>query len=366
MIPNRWRKYSFQTAFISLADFIIELAERVKFWQNILKVNAVVPAVWMPAFFDPAQYLNALRQKKSREELIPARMIKNTFEVMDVVDPTFDNCPNERNVAYIYGMWLEGASWDKKERLLVEQTNSAIYDKFPVVKVVTELMTQQEMDAIDGTLSDFEDNPPLTKKDIEEKEEFDQKQKEQIDREDKQRSALRGEASKAKIQKDDAQGTKQGGMGMSRMNSSMTNSKYNFTRQQSQQSDGDFNKTSASKVSKSSKKGMTKRNSTSQSKMNESSMKQTSKSKMNESQMRSSSMKGATGFGNKKDKTSDGGRDPVSRLASLAKQEFEEDSAEDDESSFHSTDSEEKERRKQANTYYYKCPVFRVSAIQFL
>lgn len=60
-------------------------------------------------------------------------MIKNTFEVMDVVDPTFNNCPKEKNVAYIHGMWLEGASWDKKERLLVEQTNSAIYDKFPVV-----------------------------------------------------------------------------------------------------------------------------------------------------------------------------------------------------------------------------------------
>ena len=32
LIPNSWRKWSFQTAFISLADFIIELVEKVKFW----------------------------------------------------------------------------------------------------------------------------------------------------------------------------------------------------------------------------------------------------------------------------------------------------------------------------------------------
>ena len=54
LIPNSWRKFSFQTAFISLADFIIELVEKIKFWQNLLKVNCQVPAVWIPAFFDPS------------------------------------------------------------------------------------------------------------------------------------------------------------------------------------------------------------------------------------------------------------------------------------------------------------------------
>jgi len=104
-------------------------------------------------------------------------MIKNTFEVTDVADPTAENCPAIHNVAYIHGLWLEGAAWDIKQRLIVEQTNSAIYDKFPVIRVNTELMTQKELDAIDGTLSDFEDNPPLSKKDIAEREGWDVKQR---------------------------------------------------------------------------------------------------------------------------------------------------------------------------------------------
>jgi hypothetical protein len=104
-------------------------------------------------------------------------MIKNTFEVTDVHDPTAENCPTIPNVAYIHGLWLEGAAWDVKQRLIVEQTNSAIYDKFPVIRVNTELMNQEELDAIDGTMSDFGDNPAYSKKDIQEKEAWGVKQR---------------------------------------------------------------------------------------------------------------------------------------------------------------------------------------------
>ena len=61
IIPRTWRPYAFQTAFSSLADFIVELVERVKFWEKMLKVNAVVPALWIPAFYDPNQFMNALK-----------------------------------------------------------------------------------------------------------------------------------------------------------------------------------------------------------------------------------------------------------------------------------------------------------------
>ena len=124
LTPSTWRKFAFQTAYISLADFVIELVERVKFWQLLLRQNCQVPAIWIPAFFDPSQYLNALRQKMSRAEEIPARMIKNKFEVMNFTEATNENCPVINNVGYMYGIWLEGAAWDHEQNLLVEQTTS--------------------------------------------------------------------------------------------------------------------------------------------------------------------------------------------------------------------------------------------------
>jgi len=32
LTPTTWRKFAFQTAYISLADFLIEMVERIKFW----------------------------------------------------------------------------------------------------------------------------------------------------------------------------------------------------------------------------------------------------------------------------------------------------------------------------------------------
>jgi len=42
------------------ADFVLEVILRIKFWQNVLRHNAKIPAVWLSAFYDPNQYLNSL------------------------------------------------------------------------------------------------------------------------------------------------------------------------------------------------------------------------------------------------------------------------------------------------------------------
>lgn len=60
-----------------------------------------------------------------------------------------------------------------------------VYDKFPIIKVLTEMMNQKELDAIDSTLDDFNDNPELSRLDNKLKEEKADKIKEQMDREDK-------------------------------------------------------------------------------------------------------------------------------------------------------------------------------------
>ena len=44
--------------------------------------------------------------------------------------------------------------------------------------MTTEVMSQAELDALDGTLDDYKDNPPLSKKDVKAKEIEDEKIKE--------------------------------------------------------------------------------------------------------------------------------------------------------------------------------------------
>ena len=59
-VPQTWRNVAFQTTTSTFASFLLEVIIRVKFWQNLLRVNADIPAVWLPAFYDPNQYLNSL------------------------------------------------------------------------------------------------------------------------------------------------------------------------------------------------------------------------------------------------------------------------------------------------------------------
>ena len=271
-------------------------------------------------------------------------MIKNTYEITEVIEPDAENCPVAKDTAYIYGLWLEGASWDRENRLVIEQSNSAIYDKFPVIRVTTELMTQAEMDAMDGTLSDFEDNPPLTKKDVREKEENDLKIKEQMEREDKLRSQMRQDVSKSKLQPKERGEGATNAQGLSRINSRVggsrqslrqsTDSAYNFKGKESVKDDD-----VKSKRSKKSRPASIKSRRSSNASESD-----------NKSQVKSP-----------RKHTKPPMVKPPSGLSDIAKREFAEDSREDEESSDMTENEEEKARKWRENIYYYKCPVFRVS-----
>ena len=101
--------------------------------------------------------MNALKQKKARTEKIPARIIKNTFEVTTIYTPTVEDCPQIVNVAYIYGLWIQGAAWDAENKLLIEPTTSHLYMKFPVIKILTQRKEVGELEVIGDET--FEDNP---------------------------------------------------------------------------------------------------------------------------------------------------------------------------------------------------------------
>lgn len=103
------------------------MVSRIKWWQQLLSVNAQVPADWLPAFYDPDQLLNAMKQFKARNESIPARNLKIAFEVTDIFEPSFESCPPESDSYYLYGLWLEGATWDISRECLVENTTSSVF-----------------------------------------------------------------------------------------------------------------------------------------------------------------------------------------------------------------------------------------------
>lgn len=196
--------------------------------------------------------------------------------------------------------------------------------------------------------------------------------KEQMEREDKLRQQMSKDISKSKLQKD--RGGKQTEGGASRMNSRMGSSRqslresrdsqYNFKRQESG-ADEDTKSVAShasrqSKVSKQSKKSIASKGSLKSSSVgvNESQNQSQSKQSTNQNQSMNKSAPNVQSLtGAKKTQK----RGPPSGLSDLAKKEFAEDSREDAESSDQCEDEDQKAKKWRESTYYYKCPVFRVS-----
>jgi len=119
-VPQQWKPHAFQTAFQTLADFLLEMTEKLNFWQRMLEANGEVAALWLPAFYDVSQLMYVLIQRRSRAENIATRLLKNNFHITAATVPTEENCPVEDFVTYFYGLNLQGAEWDYASQLLVE------------------------------------------------------------------------------------------------------------------------------------------------------------------------------------------------------------------------------------------------------
>jgi hypothetical protein len=59
-VPSEWKRLAFSTACRTFADFLFEVVQRVRFWQDLIHHEAHVPAVWITAFYDPVAFLNSL------------------------------------------------------------------------------------------------------------------------------------------------------------------------------------------------------------------------------------------------------------------------------------------------------------------
>ena len=106
-------QYSFPTAKESLAEFIVELGLKLKFWNDLVKKDInEINTYWLPAFFEPRTLLQAFIQKKSRLEEIPLIQIKNEFSILEQPFEEMELVPCEENVCYLTGMTIEGAIWD--------------------------------------------------------------------------------------------------------------------------------------------------------------------------------------------------------------------------------------------------------------
>ncbi|KAM8815689.1 dynein axonemal heavy chain 5 isoform 1-T1 [Rhynchonycteris naso] len=133
-IPAQWKKASWVSS--TLGFWFTELIERnCQFTSWIF--NGRPHCFWMTGFFNPQGFLTAMRQEITRANkgwALDNMVLCN--EVTKWMKDDISAPPTEG--VYIYGLYLEGAGWDKRNIRLIESKPKVLFEIMPVIRIYAE------------------------------------------------------------------------------------------------------------------------------------------------------------------------------------------------------------------------------------
>nr|QWY73219.1 dynein heavy chain 5 [Hofstenia miamia] len=127
-VPNFWKKISWESS--TLGFWFSELLERNSQFESWV-FQGRPNTFWLTGFFNPQGFLTAMRQEITRAHkgwaldtvILSNEMTKLMKE--DIVSPPAEG-------VYIYGLYLDGAGWDRRGTRLIEASPKVLYTVVPV------------------------------------------------------------------------------------------------------------------------------------------------------------------------------------------------------------------------------------------
>ncbi|KAK9893078.1 hypothetical protein WA026_023570 [Henosepilachna vigintioctopunctata] len=131
LVPDIWKRGSWAAA--TLGFWFTELIGRNTQFSNWC-FKGRPPSFWIAGFFNPQGFLTAMRQEVSRAHKGWALDQVTLYnDVTTKMKEDINSSPNEG--VFVYGLYLDGAGWDRKNSKLMESPNKVLYVLIPVVHI---------------------------------------------------------------------------------------------------------------------------------------------------------------------------------------------------------------------------------------
>jgi dynein heavy chain len=133
-VPAIWHKISYPSL-KPLGSWMRDLNRRVAFMSNWL-MNGNPACYWISGFFYPQSFITGVLQTHSRRYSLSIDSLSFSFSVLDRDAEEINKGPYDG--VYVYGLYLEGARWDRDERQLSEQLPGELYSQLPAIHFLPE------------------------------------------------------------------------------------------------------------------------------------------------------------------------------------------------------------------------------------
>jgi dynein heavy chain len=116
-----------------LGSWFKDLLQRLQFVTTWIDVG-LPSAFWISGFFFPQGFLTAILQNYARKYKFPIDTVAFSFLMLDQLAEQLVNKPKDGS--YIYGLFLEGARWEKRVKSLIDPKAKELFSPLPTMHML--------------------------------------------------------------------------------------------------------------------------------------------------------------------------------------------------------------------------------------